>query len=402
VNQLAGQLHTDPSFLMSAMAFESAESFSSSVTNKKSHAVGLIQFLPKTAKALGTSTTALSLMTPEEQLTYVKDYFVPYAGRLNTLADVYAAILYPKAVGKSGDFVLFNKKTMPTTYAQNKPLDANHDGKITKDEATAKVANELTKGSGDGLCYMTPTASTARLVVGTNQLSFTATQGGANPAPQSLVIANFGDVGSTLNFQAIGSDIVSVQSPRNQLGSGDLTVATVSVDTAGLAAGTYTKSVEVYDSSAENSPQFVTITITITGSNPTSGLKYAGRFTGSVTNSSADDSDPGEPFTDSWGGPATVTVTPRSGGGYTLTLSGNLTTSSPHGEDFSANPNGSITVSNLGSVSFSFPMGDGNCQVTGTITAAAFSGTWRFVQSNSNDLSDSGSGSFFLSAVATA
>ena len=44
-------------FLMSAMAFESGESFSPSVKNAAgSGAVGLIQFMPSTAAALGTTT----------------------------------------------------------------------------------------------------------------------------------------------------------------------------------------------------------------------------------------------------------------------------------------------------------------------------------------------------------
>ena len=52
---------THASWLMSCMAFESGETFSPSVRNAAgSGATGLIQFMPSTAKDLGTSTTELA------------------------------------------------------------------------------------------------------------------------------------------------------------------------------------------------------------------------------------------------------------------------------------------------------------------------------------------------------
>lgn len=43
-----------------------------------SGAIGLIQFMPSTAKGLGTSTSALKQMTAVDQLAYVEKYFAPY------------------------------------------------------------------------------------------------------------------------------------------------------------------------------------------------------------------------------------------------------------------------------------------------------------------------------------
>ncbi len=136
-----------PSDYMACMAWEGGESFSPSVRNMAgSGATGLIQFMPATAKELGTTTDALARMTALEQLEWVERYFRPFAGRLNSLADLYMAILWPRGVGQPLDYVLWDKATRPTTYRQNAGLDGNGDGRITKREAVAKVQAKLEKG----------------------------------------------------------------------------------------------------------------------------------------------------------------------------------------------------------------------------------------------------------------
>lgn len=133
--------------LMACMAWESGETFSPSVKNAAgSGATGLIQFMPSTAKSLGTSTNALAKMTAIQQLNYVYKYFAGYKGRLKNLGDVYMAILWPAGVGKSDDYVLWNSKTKPTTYRQNSGLDVNKDGVITRAECIAKVLQKYEKG----------------------------------------------------------------------------------------------------------------------------------------------------------------------------------------------------------------------------------------------------------------
>jgi hypothetical protein len=147
VAAIAIDLDIPPDWLMACMAFESAESFMAGKLNLAgSGAVGLIQFMPATAKALGTSTAALAAMSAEDQLTYVAKYFRPYHGRLATLEDVYMAILWPLAVGKDDGYILFDVVSKPTTYRQNAGLDLNKDGKVTKYEAAAKVRAALQRG----------------------------------------------------------------------------------------------------------------------------------------------------------------------------------------------------------------------------------------------------------------
>ena len=136
---------THACWLMSCMAFESAESFRPDIRNAAgSGAVGLIQFMPFTAQGLGTSTKELSKMSAVDQLAYVQRYFRPYAKRITTLSDMYMAILMPKFVGAPEDAVLFLDPKV--SYRQNAGLDTNTDGKITKAEAAAKVQAKFDKG----------------------------------------------------------------------------------------------------------------------------------------------------------------------------------------------------------------------------------------------------------------
>jgi hypothetical protein len=146
---IGDDLGLNPDFLMACMAWESAETFRPDIRNAAgSGATGLIQFMPSTARNLGTSTPKLAAMTPEDQLNYVHKYFAPYKGKLKTLSDTYMAILWPKGIGKPESHTLWERTTMPTTYRQNSGLDIDKNGYITKAEAAAKVQQKLVKGMG--------------------------------------------------------------------------------------------------------------------------------------------------------------------------------------------------------------------------------------------------------------
>jgi hypothetical protein len=149
VRQMAANLkgRATASDYMACMAWESGETFSPAVKNMAgSGATGLIQFMPATAKGLGTSVEALARLTAIEQLEWVERYFRPWTGKLSSLADLYMAILWPAAVGKPLDHVLWDRSSRPTTYRQNAGLDSNRDARITKREAVAKVQAKLEKG----------------------------------------------------------------------------------------------------------------------------------------------------------------------------------------------------------------------------------------------------------------
>jgi hypothetical protein len=147
---ISRDLVVDADFLMSAIAFETAETFSPSIRNAAgSGAVGLIQFMPRTASNLigyppKKAAARFERMTAVEQLDQVEAYFRPYAGRLLTLDDVYMSILWPKAVGKPTGYVLFQGGTI--AYRQNAGLDVDSSGDITKAEAASKVREKLIRG----------------------------------------------------------------------------------------------------------------------------------------------------------------------------------------------------------------------------------------------------------------
>ncbi len=136
VIEVAKNIGTDPDNLMAVMNFESG--FSSSVRNGSSGATGLIQFMPATARGLGTSTAELAQMSPTQQLEYVAKYFS--GGKYARLEDLYTKVFYPAAKGKALDTVVFSSGQ--SGYSQNKGIDTkygNGDGQITVAEIAAPV-----------------------------------------------------------------------------------------------------------------------------------------------------------------------------------------------------------------------------------------------------------------------
>ena len=135
--------------LLAMMDFETGGTFDPATKNMAgSGATGLIQFMPDTAKSLGTTTEELSEMSRAQQLEYVDKYLkTNLEGRIGNegadISDLYMSVLFPAAVGKPDDFVLFGEgaisKKFEKRYEANKGLDANNDGSITKVEAAAKV-----------------------------------------------------------------------------------------------------------------------------------------------------------------------------------------------------------------------------------------------------------------------
>jgi hypothetical protein len=88
-------------------------------------------------------------MTALAQLDYVRRYFLPYKGSLKDLNDLYMAILWPRAIGRPSSYVLFAEGSRE--YRQNKGLDVNTDGVVTKVEAANKVQQHLVEGMREEL-----------------------------------------------------------------------------------------------------------------------------------------------------------------------------------------------------------------------------------------------------------
>src|SRR5690606_6559570 len=132
-----------PEYILAVMSFETGGSFSPGVRNGVgSGATGLIQFMPTTARELGTSTDALARMSAVEQLEYVERYFNNRSdpGDLDTLEGVYTTVLYGSP-RPDPDSTLFSQGS--AAYRMNAPLDVNRDGRITAGEATSFVRQRI-------------------------------------------------------------------------------------------------------------------------------------------------------------------------------------------------------------------------------------------------------------------
>lgn len=111
-------------------------------------AVGFIQIIPSTARALGTTQQALQNMTPLQYLVYVRKYFeqsnIKKLGQPRNVYDVYLMIHYPVAVGKSDSYVLYSKGS--AAYANNSGLDVSKDGKVTISDIKVFVNRYIPSG----------------------------------------------------------------------------------------------------------------------------------------------------------------------------------------------------------------------------------------------------------------
>lgn len=156
LREIATDLGVKPADLMACINFETFGTFSSNIqVTTGGSAIGLIQFIPRylpdAARTLlggGTNDelrSALASQTPVQQLDIVKAFLSQrqFAGKLTDVSDLYMAIHYPKAVGKPGDFVLYERGSRE--YADQPGLDADGDGKVTKDEATQNVRRQAAR-----------------------------------------------------------------------------------------------------------------------------------------------------------------------------------------------------------------------------------------------------------------
>lgn len=133
VIKISRLINIDPNWLMQIMWFESK--LEPQAVNPITHATGLIQFMPDTAKQLGTSAEALKQMTNLQQLDFVYKYFLPFKGKLKSFRDTYFAVFFPTAIDKPGEWILQTKNLSSKLIAKfNSIFDLNKDGQITVNE----------------------------------------------------------------------------------------------------------------------------------------------------------------------------------------------------------------------------------------------------------------------------
>lgn len=180
LKQVADNLQINANDLLGVMKHESR--MNPAAVNKQSGATGLIQFMPRTAQSLGTSTDELRTMSALDQLDYVERYFRPIAGKAKDIGDLYMFTFMPAAVGKPDDFVIGIKNgekslfglNQGKLYAQNATFDKSGKGYYTVGDIKSRISGFAegieeswkSKLAGLGLAAaaaMTPGKSDARV-----------------------------------------------------------------------------------------------------------------------------------------------------------------------------------------------------------------------------------------------
>lgn len=165
--EMAARLGLNPSYLAACMKVETGGTFSPSIQNPASKATGLIQFMPDTARAYGTTVQQLARMSATQQLAYVERYFLPYRSRIrpDVPGDYYLAVFWPALIGAPADRVIASAGDV--VYAQNAGLDRNADGRITVGDVTATVDGVVARAMAKPPIEVTVGASTFAWAFGT-------------------------------------------------------------------------------------------------------------------------------------------------------------------------------------------------------------------------------------------
>lgn len=166
----SARLGLDPNWIMAIMAVETVSSFKPCVRNPFTQATGLVQFMPDTARELGTSIDGLCGMSQTGQWRYVEEYLrrkIRAHGRPRDLGSTYMLVFTPimtqrpdsetvtyKVVNgrelkmvSDGKPCRVNGKMRKQAYCQNQVYDyAPKDGKVTKFEAAEAARRKFREG----------------------------------------------------------------------------------------------------------------------------------------------------------------------------------------------------------------------------------------------------------------
>jgi len=157
VIEVANYLEINPNWLMILMNFETAGQMKPTTTNSKG-CVGFIQFCSdglyngeSAKKILGKWHTLQAIKNSGYvgQMNYVRDFFVPYKDKIETIYDLYVALFYPYALGR-GDSFKFGSEISPervkTVANQNKAISQGKEY-ITYKEVRAMVDGQMKKAN---------------------------------------------------------------------------------------------------------------------------------------------------------------------------------------------------------------------------------------------------------------
>ena len=133
----ADKLGVAKEWLYGVMYFEST--LNPQAFNSVTGATGLIQFVPTTAKDIGTTTEDLMQMDFTEQIPYVVKYLQRYMPFYNFI-DLYLAVFYPAAIKRTDDY------QFPSAVAKANPGYAV-EGVVTKGGIAEILSSRLAKAN---------------------------------------------------------------------------------------------------------------------------------------------------------------------------------------------------------------------------------------------------------------
>lgn len=191
INRISKKYDLDPKELASVIASESG--FNPKASNEKSKAAGLIQFMPSTAKDLGTTTEKILKMSAAEQMELVDKFFSKNnLPRGADAATIYATIVAP---ARKNEEILYKKGT--GSYEQNIGLDVDKSGDISKSDLNktlyAKGKEYNVPGMGGGIFNKLAGAvesginTIAKLISGTANAAGTETDQGSEFSIQNTI-----------------------------------------------------------------------------------------------------------------------------------------------------------------------------------------------------------------------
>lgn len=170
--------------------------------------------------------------------------------------------------GDEPDFPVNEEHKIATT-AEYTFKDGNvHIGRIYYYKIQAVNVSGVHGPASDAILLVTAANDAPILNVGKTRLNFGAQEGQTGTPAQIVMIQNIGPAGSVLSWTAAADSPWISVNPAAGTGNG---VITVSVNAAGLAAGTFIGRVTVADPLAVNSPKQITINLEVFGGGMSSG-----------------------------------------------------------------------------------------------------------------------------------
>ncbi|MCP5055027.1 MAG: S8 family serine peptidase [bacterium] len=150
-----------------------------------------------------------------------------------------------------------------TAITSSTPNDGSHSWTVPNDVSSSCLVKISEASDGNpsdtsNAVFSVSSSGTPVIALNRTQLNFSGIISGTSTTPQTLWVSNSG--GGTLNWNITTSSSRLTSTPSSGTNSG---VVTASLDTSGLGTGSYSGSIIVSDSNAANSPQIVTVNLTV-------------------------------------------------------------------------------------------------------------------------------------------